>query len=84
MPYLSLTDIDYQLWATFPAVFLAQKHPVATMVEITIGVVGGTSVAPVDGVEKLTSETSETADDLEIARRTAPGFEEKHVGHLNG
>jgi len=51
------------------------------MVEITIGVVGGTSVAPEDGAE--TAET-ETTDDLEIARRTAIGFEERHVGHLNG
>lgn len=53
------------------------------MVAITIGVVGGTSVAPEDGAEQLTAET-ETTDDLEIARRTAIGFEERHVGHLNG
>lgn len=58
-------------------------YPVATMVAITIGVVGGTSVAPEDGAEQLTAET-ETTDDLEIARRTAIGFEERHVGHLNG
>ena len=41
------------------------------MVEITIGVVGGTSVAPEDGAQ-LTAET-ETTDDVDIARRTAVG-----------
>lgn len=54
------------------------------MVEITIGVVGGTSVAPEDGAETAETAETETTDDLEIARRTAIGFEERHVGHLNG